>query len=41
MSGFTFTFFFLQVKHPPLDLRCGLLVTNVVERRAIPFDVCV
>jgi len=31
----TFTFFLLHVRHPPLDLRCGFLLTNPVLRRAI------
>ena len=31
----TLTFFLLQVKHPPLDLRCGFLGTKPVLRRAI------
>ena len=33
--GPTFTFFFLHVKQPPLDLLCGRFATKPVLRRGI------
>lgn len=35
--GRTLIFFLLHVKHPPLDLECGCLVTKPGLRRAIRF----
>ena len=35
----TLTFFLLHVKHPPLDLECGCLLTKPELRRTIGFTL--